>query len=136
MNDEGIKILVKIFNNRHPENIPSTLSPGTFRTQVSQRLGIRSLSMRIADAVRQNKNNDENNGASSSTTGIASLSDEAQQSIEVNLNTPLKPILKGKACANSKYQFLRHCMARDLIPKGMTPKVPLKIENPPQALKD
>jgi len=38
--------------------------------------------------------------------------------------------------ANSKYQFLRHYMARDLIPKGMTPKVPLKIDNPPQALKD
>ena len=39
--------------------VPSTLSPGTFSTQVSQRLGIRSLSMRIADAVRQNKSNDE-----------------------------------------------------------------------------
>ena len=116
--------------------VPSTLSPGTFSTQVSQRLGIRSLSKRIADAARPNDTNDDNNGASSSTTGVASLSDEAQQSIEVHLNTPLKPILKGKARANSKYQFLRHCMARDLIPKGMTPKVPLKIENPPQALKD
>ena len=68
--------------------VPNTLSPGTFSTQVSQRLGIRSLSMRIADAIRQNKSNDDNNGASSSTTGVASLSDEAQQSIEVNLNTP------------------------------------------------
>ena len=37
--------------------VPSTLSPGTFSTQVSQRLGIRSLSMRIADTVRQNKSN-------------------------------------------------------------------------------
>ena len=37
--------------------IPSTLSPGTFSTQVSQRLGIRSLSKRIADAVRPNETN-------------------------------------------------------------------------------
>ena len=37
--------------------VPNTLSPGTFSTQVSQRLGIRSLSMRIADAVKHNKSN-------------------------------------------------------------------------------
>ena len=35
--------------------VPNTLSPGTFSTQVSQRLGIQSLSMRIADAVKHNK---------------------------------------------------------------------------------
>ena len=37
--------------------VPSTLSPGTFSTQVSQRLGIRSLSKRIADAARPNDTN-------------------------------------------------------------------------------
>ena len=38
--------------------VPSTLSPGTFSMQVSQRLGIRSLSKRIADAARPNDTND------------------------------------------------------------------------------
>ena len=41
--------------------VPSTLSPGTFSMQVSQRLGIRSLSKRIADAARPNDTNDDFN---------------------------------------------------------------------------
>ena len=39
--------------------VPSTLSPGTFSMQVSQRLGIRSLSKRIADAARPNDTNSD-----------------------------------------------------------------------------
>ena len=48
----------------------------------------------------------DNNEASSSSIGIALLPEEAWKSIESNLTTPLKAILKGKACATSKYQFL------------------------------
>ena len=36
--------------------VPSTLSPTTFSSQVSQRLGIRSFSMRRADAASTTNN--------------------------------------------------------------------------------
>ena len=117
--------------------VPNTLSPTSFSSQVSQRLGIRSFTRRRADAaIPSNNTSIDNNEASSSNVDIASLSVEARKSIEVNLITPLKPILRGKARAVSKYQFLRHCTSRDLLPKGVTPVVPLKIADPSQSLKD
>ena len=51
-------------------------------------------------------------------------------------NDPLKPILRKKAQAVSKYEFFRHCAARSTIPKGLQLNVPLKIEEPSRNLKE
>ena len=51
------------------------------------------------------------------------------------MTDPLRPILKDKAKAVSKYEFLKHCTAIDFVPKGVLPVVPLKIADPPAQLK-
>ena len=118
--------------------VPQTQpSPHSFSTQLVKRLRIKSFTNRRGDAVNPNTNNtDENNEAGPSTSGVASLSDQALKSIELNLTTPLRPILKDKAKAVSKYEFLRHCAAIDYVPKGVLPIVPLKITDPPTPLKE
>ena len=82
-------------------------------------------------------NNDTNNDeAGPSNTGIALPHTLAMKSIEDNLITPLRPILKNKDQATQKCDFLRSCVACNLLPKGVLPKVPLKIKEPPLALKE
>ena len=51
------------------------------------------------------------------------------------MTDPLRPILKDKAKAVSKYEFLKHCTAIDFVPKGVLPVVPLMIVDPPAQLK-
>ena len=111
-------------------------SPLTFPTQMVRRFRPKSFTNQRGDAANPNNNtSDENNEASPSTSGIASLSERALKSTESNLTDPLLPILKDKVKAVSKYKFLKHCMAIDYVPKGVLPVVPLKIVDPPAQLK-
>ena len=76
----------------------------------------------------------DNNEAGSSTTGVASLTKETQKSIEVPLTKKTEANFKDKSWISAKYQFLRNCLTDDIIPKGVLPKVPLKIHNTPESL--
>jgi len=75
-------------------------------------------------------------GPSSSNSGIASPHDLAYKSIEDNLITELRSILKNKVQATTKCDFLRNHVARNFLPKGVPPKVPIKIVDPPPSLKE
>ena len=50
----------------------------------------------------------------------------------MHLTNKLRPILKDKSRISAKYQFL--FLTNDIIPKGVLPKVPLKIHNTPESL--
>ena len=89
------------------------------------------------DAATPNANANPNyDNDEAGPSGVASLPNRALMSTEQHLTTPLRPILKDKARAVSKLNFLRHCATRDLIPKGAQINVPLKIVDPPVSLKE
>ena len=115
------------------------MSPNTFSSQLVRRLRIRGTDNDEAEAADSNNNNtvnDEGSDSGPSTSGIASLRGQALKSINDNLLTPLRPILKRKVRATHKCEFLRNCVARNFLPKGVLPRVPIKIEDPPSSLKE
>ena len=83
-----------------------------------------------------NMNTESDEANRPSTSGVASFSNEARHSLQTNLTDPLKSILRKKAQAVSKYQFLRHCAACSTIPKGLQLNAPLNIEEPSRNLKE
>ena len=109
-------------------------SPGTFSQRIVTRLGIRSFIGNV-DAATPNANPNYDN-EEAGPSGVTSLPNRALMSIDQHLTTLLRPILKDKAQAVSKLNFLRSCATRDLIPKGVQINVPLKIVDPPASLKE
>ena len=87
--------------------VPNTLqsnsvSRNTFSTQLVRKLGIRGTDNHKAEAADLNNNNTVNDGRSDngpSTSGIALLRGQVLKSINDNLLTPLRPILKSKVWA-------------------------------------
>ena len=70
-----------------------------------------------------------------STTGVVSSPDLANRDLENPLINSLHQILKDKARANAKCDFLRSCIARNSYPKGTTSSMPLKILDAPEEFK-
>ena len=124
--------------------IPETqISPRKFGTHIANRHQLRSQQSVRAEAANLDNNitdtskiGEAERPSTSSNNGVASLSTEAQQSVQLHLINPLKPILREKARATSKFLFLRKCVAHDNIPKGLKPTVPLKIIEAPTSLKE
>ena len=118
-----------------PSSIPS---PSTFSNNIIEKLGLRGRRTQEAETALTNNNNatEHDDEARPSTSGIVSPLELALKSIDDNLVTPLRPILKSKVRAASKCEFLRNCVVRNFIPKGVLPKVPIKIENPATTLKE
>ena len=75
--------------------------------------------------------NDEGNP---STSDIVSSRDKAIEAIEHHLIVPLCQTLKQKSRASAKCDFLRICLAHNSFSKGVTLKVPLKVQDTPAEL--
>ncbi|XP_065913620.1 uncharacterized protein [Dysidea avara] len=114
------------FISETPKKKP--MSPKSFAKDVVERLAIVTPSGRVDAAEFLSSNTIDY------TPGVVSLPEVTRKSINDILKEPLWRVLKEKAKSISKQTFLSDCIKNKAIPKGVTPKVPLKIIDPPQEL--
>jgi len=103
-----------------------TTSPQSFARDVIKRLEIVTPSGR-ADATDPSCTN-----TVAYSPGVVLFPEVIRKPINDISKEPLWKVLKEKAKSQSKYAFLSDRIEIYAIPKGVTPKVPLRIIDPPR----
>ena len=112
----------------------ANVTPGSFSIKLISRLGLNRI-QRSETVYNNNKSTDVNDEDNiPSTSGVVSTSPAIQAIIDKELTDPLRRALKCKCQASAKCEFLRTCMAKDTMPKGITINVPLKVTDAPTDL--
>ena len=87
------------------------------------------------ETINSTDNNMTNDEGNPSTSDVVSSRDKAIEAIEHYLTVPLRQTLRDKSRASAKCDFLlRICLACNSFPKGVTLKVPLKVQDAPAIL--
>ena len=110
-------------------------SPATFSRNLVDRFKIIGHNTQTgSETVNPTDNNMTNDEGNPSTSDVVSSRDKAIEAIEHHLTVPLRQTLRDKSRASAKCDFLRICLARNSFPKGVTLKVPLKVQDAPAVL--